>query len=181
MELTEFDSPIKRVNSEPKRVLFNPKTYWNNNIKLPVYDNPGDRIDTVTAAQIILNDANEEMLCTMQPTCVNKNALFVVDLEKLRDPKDITCDDMGSWRANGTHPVYLTKSRSGMISIIPLKQAVKGKVKDEMYKMIKRYYYHKTAKDLNKTIFLIQGNWCLYILLYLHLSLFYFTQTYRWR
>ena len=77
---------------------------------------------------------------------------FVVDLEKLRDPKGIMCDDMGSWCSNGTHPVYLT------ISIKPLKQARKGKVKDEMYKMIKRYYYHKTARDLNKTIFLIQGN-----------------------
>ena len=64
--------------------------------------------DTVTAAQIILNDAEDDMLCEMQPTCMNKNALFVVDLEKLRDPKDITCDDMGSWCSNGTHPVYLT-------------------------------------------------------------------------
>ena len=86
------------------------------------------------------------MKCSLR-TCVNKNALFVVDLEKLRDPKDVTCDDMGSWRSNGTHPVYLTKNQSGVLSIIPLKQARKGKVKDEMYKVIKRYYYHKTARD----------------------------------
>ena len=89
---------------------------------------------------------------------MNKNVLFVVDLEKLRDPKDITCDNMGFWRSNGTHPVYLTNNQSGVISIILLKQASKGKVKGDMYKMIKRYYYHKTARDLNKTIFLIQGN-----------------------
>ena len=49
----------------------------------PVYDNPGERIDTETAAQIILDDAEEEMLCEVQPTCVNKNALFVVNLEKI--------------------------------------------------------------------------------------------------
>ena len=145
--------------------------YWNNNTKLPVYDNTGERIDTETAAQIILDDAEEEMLCEVQPTCVNKNALFVVDLEKLRDPKDVTCDDMGSWRSNGTHPVYLTKNQSGVMSIIPLKQARKGKVKDEMYKMIKRYYYHKTARDLNKTTFLIQGN-CYLCFTVLYLSLF---------
>lgn len=57
-----------------------------------------------------------------------------------------------------TNYLRFATSRSGVISIIPLKQARKRKVKDEMYKMIKRYYYHKTARDLNKTIFLIQGN-----------------------
>ena len=81
--------------------------YWNNNTKLSVYDNPGEHIDSETATQIILNDA-EEMLCEVQPTCVNKNALFVVDLEKLRDPEDVTCDNMGSWCSSGTHPVYQT-------------------------------------------------------------------------
>ena len=97
--------------------------------------------------------------------------LFIVDLEKLRDPKNVTCDDMGSWHSNGAHSVYLTKNQSGVVSIIPLKQVRKGKVKDEMYKMIKRYYYHKAARDLNKTIFLIQGNCYLYGLLY-YISLF---------
>lgn len=123
-----------------------------------MYDTPQERIDTESAAQIILNDTEEDMLCKMQPTCVNKNVLFVVDLEKLRDPKDITCDDMGSWRSNGTHPAYLTKNQSGVISTVSLKQVKKGKVIGSLYKMIKRYYYHKTAKDLNKTIFTIQGN-----------------------
>ena len=126
-----------------------------------MYNTPQECIDTESAAhcaQIILNDAEEDMLCQMQPTCVNKNVLLVVDLEKLRDPKDVTCDDMGSWRSNGTHSVYLTKSLSGVISTVSLKQAKKGKVIGSMYKLIKRYYYHKTAKDLNKTIFSLQGN-----------------------
>ena len=100
----------------------------------------------------------------MQPTCVDKNSLFVVDLEKLRDPKDITCDDMGSWRLNGTHPSYITKHCSGEISLVSQKSANKGKMKEDMYKIIKKYYYHKTARDLNKAIFLMQGNylWCGY-------------------
>jgi len=122
-----------------------------------VYDDPQERISTETAANIILNDAQEEMLCEMQPTCVDKNLLFVVDLEKLRNPKDITCDDKGSWHSNGTHPFYITKSRSGVISAISQKSANKDKTKDDVYKMIKRYYYHKTVRDLNKTIFLMQG------------------------
>jgi len=142
--------------SATKRTLFS-KTYWNNNTKLPVYDTPKDRIDTETAARIILVEAEDDVLCQTQPTCVDKNVLFVVDLEKLKDPRDIRCDDMGSWRLNGTHPVYLKKSPSGMISTVSLKQANKGKCKGETYKMVKRYYYHKTARDLHKTIFSIQG------------------------
>ena len=122
-----------------------------------MYDTPPERLNTEYAANIILNDAQENMLCEMQPTCVDKNSVFVVDLEKLRNPKDITCDDMGSWRLNGTHPSYLIKHPSGEISLVS-KSARKGKMKENMYKMIKRYYYHKTARDLNKTIFVMQGN-----------------------
>ena len=54
---------------------------------------------------------------------------------------------------------YITKHRSGEISLVSQKSANKGKMKEDMYKMIKRYYYHKTARDLNKTIFVMQGNY----------------------
>ena len=81
--------------SKTKRALFKPKNYWNGNRKLLAYDDSQEHISTETAANTILNDAQEEM-CEMQPTCVNKNSLFVVGLEKLRDPNGITCDYMGS-------------------------------------------------------------------------------------
>ena len=87
---------VYTIHSKAKKSLFK-QCYWNNNPKLPIYDTPKDHIDTETATQIILNDANDESLCAMQPTCVRKNILFIVDSEKLRNPKDITCDDMGSW------------------------------------------------------------------------------------
>ena len=65
---------------------------------------------------------------------------------------------MGSWRLNGTHPSYVIKHPSGEISLVSQKSASKGKMKENMYKIIKRYYYHKITRDLNKTIFVIQGN-----------------------
>ena len=69
------------------------------------------------AVKIILDEEFDVlMLCQMQPTCVDKNCVFVIDLEKLRDPKDISCDDMGSWRANGTHPSYILVDRKGFIT-----------------------------------------------------------------
>jgi len=132
--------------TKTKRALFN-RTYWNDNPKLPVYDRPKSRIDTEKAASIILDEAEEDMLCGVQPTCVDKNALIIVDLEKIKDPKDVTCDDMGSWRLNGTHPVYFTKNAKGEISTVSLTKAKKGKLEGKVFKMVKRYYYHKTATD----------------------------------
>ena len=143
--------------SKAKKNLFK-QCYWNNNPKLLIYDTLKDRIDTETAAQTILNDADDESLCAMQPTCVHKNIRLVVDLEKLSNPKDITCDDMGSWQSNGTHPAYVVKGKSGVISTLSLKEAKRGKRSGDMYKLIKRYCYHKTANDLNKTIFSMTGN-----------------------
>ena len=121
-----------------------------------MYDTPQERLSTENAANIILNDAQENLLCEMQPTCADKNSVFI---EKLMSPKDVTCDDMESWRLNGTHPSYVIKHPSGEISLVSQKsKKSKSKMKENMYKIIKRYYYHKTARDLNKTIFVIQGN-----------------------
>ena len=78
------------VFSATKRALFqkNP-IFWNGNCKLPVYSNPRERITTEIAVRIILEeDFEESMLCQMQPTCVDKNAVFVVDLQMLSNPKD---------------------------------------------------------------------------------------------
>ena len=40
-------------------------------VKFPVYNNPQEHIDTETATWIIVNNGEENMLCQMQPTCVN--------------------------------------------------------------------------------------------------------------
>ena len=132
--------------------------FWNGNYKLPVYSHQRDRMSTEAAAGIILDEEfDESLLCQMQPTCVDKNASFVVDLGKLQDPKDINCDDMGSWRANGTHPSYVLVNNKGTISTLSQQKMKRGKVPGRQYKVVKRYYFHKTATDLNKTIFLVLG------------------------
>ena len=103
------------VFSATKRALFQNKdpVFWNGNSKLPVYSNPKEHVTTEVAVRVILEeDFEESMRCQVQPTCVDKNAVFVADLQKLSNPKDISCDDMGSWRANGTHASLLSVDRS---------------------------------------------------------------------
>ena len=84
--------------------------------------------------------------CAMQPTCVHKNTLFVVDLKKLRNPKDVTCDDMGSWRSNGIHPAYVVQGKSGVIFTLSFKKLTG----ESIVVICTRHYYHKTANNLNK-------------------------------
>ena len=42
------------------------------------------------------NELEENMMCSVQPTNVENNVVFVVDLGKLETTKDLDCDDMGS-------------------------------------------------------------------------------------
>ena len=140
-----------------RKALFRDRVFWNDNEKLPVYSTPKERIGTEEAITILLDkEFDESLLCQMQPTCVDKNSLFVVDLQKLSNPKDISCDDMGAWRANGTHPIYALIDRRGVITNTSQKP-LKGKSPGRQYKLMKRYYYHKAATDLQKTIFIMQG------------------------
>ena len=41
---------------------------------------------------------SSNVLCSKVPTSVSSNVVFVVDVNKLDDPNDLLCDDMGVWR-----------------------------------------------------------------------------------
>lgn len=133
-------------------------SYWNSNSKLPVYSTSTERISTADAVNIITDDTfDDAKLCQMQPTHVDENTVFVVDLSKLSGPKDLTCDDMGSWRANGTHGCHVVTNGEGDILRVAASRNKINKIKGKHYKLTKRSFYHKTATDLNKTIFVLQG------------------------
>ena len=42
------------------------------------------------------------LLSTVPPRAVQNNAYFLVDLDKLKDPQDILCDDLGAWEQSKT-------------------------------------------------------------------------------
>ncbi len=157
-------SPLNVQDTSPKQNCL--IAYWNDNSKLPIHSTPKERISTADAVNIIIDENfKDSKLCQMQPTCVDKNTVFVVDLDKISDPKDITCDDMGSWRANGTHACHVITNDKGDIISVAVSQKKISKHKGKHYKLTKRYYYHKTSTDLNKTIFLLQGKIIMYFML----------------
>ena len=53
-------------------------------------------------ARILLTDlVPKEKLCSRQPTCVNHNVSFVINLDALDDCSDIRADENGVWKRKG--------------------------------------------------------------------------------
>jgi len=49
---------------------------------------------------------------------VEQNQLFVVDLRCLEKPKDVMCDDMGSWVSNGDYTAWVVVDEDGAVDTV---------------------------------------------------------------
>ena len=130
--------------------------FYHGNKKLPVYLRQSRRLDTQDIAEILLEPSmDEKKLCTMQPLNVGHNTVFVVDLSKLESSKDILCDDMGSWKHNGTFLTWLEVDENGFTKTYG--RSKPGNCDNNVYHLTKKYFFHKTSKDLKKVVAFISG------------------------
>ena len=58
--------------------------------------------DTVELLMNCETYVDRSQICSAQPLRVQHNCTFIVDLGKLKDTGDIKCDDLGSWKNNGS-------------------------------------------------------------------------------
>ena len=106
---------------------------------------------------ILLNpELKEQKICKEQPTDVEHNVAFIVDLTKLKHVRDVHCDDMGSWTCNGVYRSWVDVDDTGFVTS-------HGKSKPKVpeantFYVTKKYFVHKTSKDLKKSIVFIAGN-----------------------
>ena len=71
--------------------------------QLPVYTQPNKLLTTQECVTVLLNSNLKEIfICSRVPFAVEINAAFIVDLNRLSSPSDITCDDMGVWKWGGS-------------------------------------------------------------------------------
>ena len=126
--------------------------HWNNDPCLPIHSQPKERISTTDAVNIILDeDLPRNKVCTKTPTLVSINCLFVVNWEKLKNPKDLACDDMGSWRLNKTYRSTFSICTNTVVFSKHSKRA------EGSYTLIRRYYFNKSSPDVCKTMCTVQG------------------------
>ena len=68
---------------------------------------------------IILDPELDELcVCSRLPFGVDCNSVFLVDMTKLRSPRDIVCDDMGSWKWGGSYRMWLSLDETGFVAVI---------------------------------------------------------------
>ena len=133
---------------------------YDNDEDLPVYERLSSKsrrlYSTEQLFEILLNSKlqSSNVLCSKVPTSVSSNVVFVVDVNKLDDPNDLLCDDMGVWRNNGVDNVrYLISLSNGQISTIE-----KSFSSDEAAYTLKRVYrVHGTNAGLKKLTVYIYG------------------------
>ena len=70
---------------------------------LPIYAQPNKMLSIQDVVGVLLSSKLEDSsICSLVPFSVEVNAVFVIDLNKLSSPNDVTCDDMGVWTWGGS-------------------------------------------------------------------------------
>ena len=123
------------------------------NIKeLPVYAQPSNIMPTEECVTVLLSNLQESAICSRVPFAVDTNAAFVVDLNELNSPGDITCDDMGVWKWGGSRKKWMLVDENGFVL------SLDDKVQDpNCYLVWRRYYTLKVSPDVKRLIIVLQG------------------------
>ena len=121
--------------------------------ELPVYAQPTKLLTTQECITVLLNsELSNSSICGKVPFSVETNAVFVVDLNELSSPNDITCDDMGVWKWGGSRKRWLLVDDEGFVSFLEKKEGG-----EDCYLVWKRYYSLKASPDVKRMIIVLEG------------------------
>ena len=94
-----------------------PDLYKENKGMVAILPEPLESYDNDFIVPLTLNASEkfQQHISTTQPRRVENNVCFLVNLDALKDPRDILCDDLGAWdQTRTTKKQYLvTRSTSG--------------------------------------------------------------------
>ena len=139
------------VRDEPEQ------QYLHGLLSLPISCSRSSKFVTTAQCMDILVDPElcPELVCTRMPFDVDCNSVFVVDMNKLANPKDISCDDMGVWKWNGSYRRWLAVDEKGIVTV--LGKTLAEPPSTPHYHIWKRYYENKSSQDLKKMIVTLEG------------------------
>lgn len=83
------------------------------------------------------------------PRNIKTNSTFMIDLDKLEDPKDVLCDDMGRWDQSRTSKKHYNMSilKSGHFGA-----ATPTTKSEQTFEIVRRPYTNASDKSLKKTV-----------------------------
>ena len=100
---------------------------------------------------------DDDVVCQMQPICVEQNSVFVINLSFLKHFKEIHCDDKGSWKSYGSYKSVVNVDSEGAITTLITDEMMTFPYMISTYEIKKCYFRHATAADLKKTVILLEG------------------------
>ena len=104
--------------------------------EVPVYAQPTKLLTTQECVTVLLNsELSDSSICGKVSFSVEINTVFVVDLNKLTSPNDITCDNMGVWKQGGSRKRWLSVDDEGFVSFLEKKED-----EEDCCLVWKRYY-----------------------------------------
>ena len=122
---------------------------------LPIYAQPTKMLSIQDVVGILLSSKLEDTsICSQVPFSVEVNAVFVIDLNKLSSPNDVTCDDMGVWTWGGSKKRWMSVD-DGDVAF--LRESNQPGSDASHYFVWKQYYSHKSSPDLKKMIIILEG------------------------
>jgi len=111
---------------------------------------------TAQCIQILLDpELPQNKVCIQVPCNVSTNAVFIVDINRLENPKDISCDDMGVWVWVGSYKRWCTIDEDNEVTIVG-KQLWSSPCIPH-YWILKTYYKNRSSQDVKKIIIHLQG------------------------
>ena len=96
-----------------------------------------------------------ELVCKRMPFDVDCNSVYVVDMSKLSNPKDIAYDDFGVWKWNGSYRRWLSVDEKGVVTILGKTPAETPSI--PYYHIWKICYENKSSQDMKKMIVTLEG------------------------
>ena len=99
---------------------------------------------------------NSNFFCSKVPTCISDNVVFLVDTNRLDNPRDIDCDDMGVWRNNRVDTTYVNvQVNSTEVKTVTVCKSTRP---SKFYEVKRVYRVHGTDCSLRKITAEIYGN-----------------------
>lgn len=130
--------------------------YLHDVTELPILSQPKRKLRSPEYFNILLDpELSTKDICSRVPFSVHCNAVFIVNLNRLNDPKDVLVDDMGVWQWKGSYRVWASVDDGEVV--------VAGKDRPQskhIYQLWQRYYENRSSPDVKKYVALLQGERC---------------------
>ena len=116
---------------------------------------------TVPQLVLILSGTHDDDdVCKTQPTGIEHNCSFIVDLTCIKDPNDLRADDSGVWKHKGVRKTWVVTNEEGVVIMQSREHAPKQantQADCQTYIVTRVYHTLQASSDFKRMIVTLTG------------------------